>query len=213
MHKKNIKPNVLCLANDDFINSLEELKEYLFFNLTFSKHLIDDLKKDEINVILIDGTSVLDLDKIKILNNSNDKSKLLISDSNKNPSILYDEQISRPIIINELNNKVIQLFTRKNFNINSSIKINSYILDKNEKKISKNNNFTILTEKEIQLLELLINTKKPLPKKEILNNVWKYSSDADTHTVETHIYRLRKKIFDKFKDEKFILSKKNGYKI
>ena len=213
MHKKNIKPNVLCLANDDFINSLEELKEYLFFNLTFSKHLIDDLKKDEINVILIDGTYVLDLDKIKILNNSNDKSKLLISDSNKNPSILYDEQISRPIIINELNNKVIQLFTRKNFNINSSIKINSYILDKNEKKISKNNNFTILTEKEIQLLELLINTKKPLPKKEILNNVWKYSSDADTHTVETHIYRLRKKIFDKFKDEKFILSKKNGYKI
>ena len=74
-----------------------------------------------------------------------------------------------------------------------------------------NENFVILTEKEIQLLDLFLNYKKPISKEKILSSVWNYSPDADTHTVETHIYRLRKKINDKFKDEKFILNNKNGY--
>jgi len=69
----------------------------------------------------------------------------------------------------------------------------------------------ILTEKEIQLLELFLNIKKPISKNKILSSVWNYATDADTHTVETHIYRLRKKIFDKFVDEKFILNNKDGY--
>ena len=69
----------------------------------------------------------------------------------------------------------------------------------------------ILTEKEIQLIELLLDNSKPISKSTILSTVWNYSADADTHTVETHIYRLRKKIIDKFKDEKFILNNKDGY--
>ena len=69
----------------------------------------------------------------------------------------------------------------------------------------------ILTEKEIQLLELFLNKKKPISKDNILSSVWNYSSDVDTHTVETHIYRLRKKIIDKFMDDKFILNNKDGY--
>ena len=97
------------------------------------------------------------------------------------------------------------------FNKNSSIKIKEYMLNKNEKKLIKNSNFIILTEKEIQLLELFLNNKQPISKDNILKSVWNYSSDADTHTVETHIYRLRKKINDKFTDEKFILNDKNGY--
>ena len=69
-----------------------------------------------------------------------------------------------------------------------------------------------LTEKEIELIELL--KKKPFTKKkEILSIIWKYSSDADTHTVETHIYRLRKKIKEIFNDELFIKSEKKGYTI
>ena len=68
-----------------------------------------------------------------------------------------------------------------------------------------------MTEKEIQLLELLFNKEKPIKKKIILEKVWKYSSDADTHTVETHIYRLRKKIIDKFQDDNFIINTKDGY--
>ena len=62
------------------------------------------------------------------------------------------------------------------------------------KKIVKNNNFIILTEKEIHLIELLLKNTNPITKEVILSSVWNYSSDADTHTVETHIYRLRKKL-------------------
>ena len=77
--------------------------------------------------------------------------------------------------------------------------------------MSKFDKFVILTEKEIQLLELFLNKKKPISKDYILSTVWNYSADADTHTVETHIYRLRKKINEKFMDEKFILNNKEGY--
>ena len=69
----------------------------------------------------------------------------------------------------------------------------------------------VVTEKEVQLIELLFNSTKHLKKKIILQEVWKYSSDADTHTVETHIYRLRKKIIDKFQDDNFIINTKSGY--
>ena len=91
------------------------------------------------------------------------------------------------------------------------MQIKKYLLNKNEKKLSRDKNYIILTEKEIQLLELFLNNKKPVSKNDILSSVWNYSSDADTHTVETHIYRLRKKINEKFSDEKFILNNKEGY--
>ena len=84
-------------------------------------------------------------------------------------------------------------------------------MNKNEKKLEKENKFVIMTEKEIQLLELLLKKDRPISKNIILSSVWNYSEDADTHTVETHIYRLRKKISDKFTDEKFILNNKDGY--
>ena len=85
------------------------------------------------------------------------------------------------------------------------------MLNKNEKKLSKENHSIILTEKEIQLIELFLNSSKPVSKENILQSVWNYSADADTHTVETHIYRLRKKISEKFCDEVFILNNKKGY--
>ena len=100
---------------------------------------------------------------------------------------------------------------KKKFNKNSSIAIKNYLLNKNEKKLSKLGEFIVLTEKEVQLLELFLSNKKPMSKNDILSSVWNYSSDADTHTVETHIYRLRKKISNKFMDEKFILNNKDGY--
>ena len=65
--------------------------------------------------------------------------------------------------------------------------------------------------KEIKLLELLLENQKPITKNEILSKVWHYSNDADTHTVETHIYRLRKKITENFLDENFINNNKKGY--
>jgi len=85
------------------------------------------------------------------------------------------------------------------------------LLNKNEKKLCKAESFIILTEKEIQLLELFLKNKKPVSKDYILSSVWNYSANVDTHTVETHIYRLRKKISERFLDEKFILNNKDGY--
>ena len=123
----------------------------------------------------------------------------------------FDAFLQLPATIKEINAIVEDTIAKKKFNQNSSIEIKGYLLDKNEKKLSKLKNFIILTEKEIQLLDLFLNNKKPVSKDQILSSVWNYSSDADTHTVETHIYRLRKKINEKFIDEKFILNNKNGY--
>ena len=139
--------------------------------------------------------------------------KIIATNSDINLSENIDGIINLPTTINELNNIIEKVVAKKKFNKNSSIKINDYLLNKNEKKISKNNIFVTLTEKEIQLLELLMKNKKPVSKNVILSTVWNYSTDADTHTVETHIYRLRKKIHDKFYDEDFILNNKNGYSL
>ena len=86
-------------------------------------------------------------------------------------------------------------------------------MDKNEKKLIKDKNYILLTEKEIQLLELFLGNKKPISKNIILKEVWKYSTSADTHTVETHIHRLRKKILIKFGDSNFIKNNNKGYYI
>ena len=123
----------------------------------------------------------------------------------------FDAFLELPTTLKEINSVVESAVAKKRFNKNSSIDVKNYLLNKNEKKLSKLNQFITLTEKEIQLLELFLNNKKPISKDYILSSVWNYSSDADTHTVETHIYRLRKKVTDKFMDEKFILNNKDGY--
>jgi DNA-binding response OmpR family regulator len=142
--------------------------------------------------------------------NSFDTTKICAG-NRKDLTDMYDANIELPTTLKEINAIVDKTVAKKKFNKNSSIQIKSYFLNKNEKKLSKLDNFIILTEKEVQLLELFLNNKKPISKDNILSSVWNYSSDADTHTVETHIYRLRKKITDKFMDEKFILNNKDGY--
>ena len=123
----------------------------------------------------------------------------------------FDAFLKLPTTLKEINSVVESTVAKKRFNKNSSIEIKNYLLNKNEKKLSKFNQFITLTEKEVQLLELFLNNKKPISKDNILSSVWNYSLDADTHTVETHIYRLRKKVIDEFMDEKFILNNKDGY--
>ena len=118
-------------------------------------------------------------------------------DKNKKPSIDYDEHLQIPTTLKEINNTVEKVVAKKIFH-NSSIKVKEYFMDKNEKRLFKENNFVILTEKEIKLIELLLNSTEPISKNKILSSVWNYSTNADTHTVETHIYRLRKKISKKF---------------
>jgi|TARA_B110000211_G_C14073461_1_gene550963 uncharacterized membrane-anchored protein YjiN (DUF445 family) len=199
---------VLAFGSDNFISTLVELKPYLKFNLF---HENDNLDQNLIKFdVLFIQEEVLKIEKIKNLIKKYNSIKILASyKENKNNS--YDSILKLPTTLNEINSIIQSSAAKKKFSKNASIKINEYMLDKNEKKLFKKNKFIILTEKEIQLLELFSNTKKPVTKNEILSLVWHYAPDADTHTVETHIYRLRKKIHSKFLDENFILNNKDGY--
>ena len=197
--------NVLILGPPSFSTTLNELKPFLKFNSVKEKNSSD------IDVILFHEAALKNKENKKIINNSN--SLKICASNTKNSLNNYDAFLKIPSTLKEINFAVENAAAKKVFNKNSSIKIKKYLLNKNEKKLSKNENEIILTEKEIQLLELFLNNKKPISKNKILSSVWNYSSDADTHTVETHIYRLRKKISDKFSDEKFIVNTKNGYSL
>ena len=112
-----------------------------------------------------------------------------------------------------LEKKIISLFARYEFNKSSLINLGEYIIDKNERKIKKKDLELQLTEKEINFLILFSNTNKPVSKNFVLKHVWNYSLESDTHTVETHIHRLRKKISQKFNDNNFIKNTDEGYYI
>ena len=103
-------------------------------------------------------------------------------------------------------------FLKNKFLDQSNIKIGEYDLDLNSRKISLGDKNLNLTERETNLI-IFIKDKKNVTVKELQKKVWDYSSDLDTHTVETHIYRLRKKMKETFGDESFILNTSNGYSI
>ena len=203
---------VLSFGSENFNTSLEELKDYLNFELTTTNANLENKLIEKYDILLIHEDCLDNLTQLKkeVLKKT-DKLKILATNS-LNPSLsIFTDKMLLPIHIKDLKQVIENLMIKTSFNKNSSIKIKSYILDKNEKKLTKNKKFISLTEKEIQLLELFLNNSNSLSKKQILEYVWKYSSDADTHTVETHIYRLRKKVKSSFSDEKFILNDKNGY--
>ena len=91
--------------------------------------------------------------------------------------------------------------------------INNYFIDLNTRELSLKDKKLKLTEKEINIILYLFNNKISISIRKLKVNVWQYQPDIETHTVETHIYRLRKKIAKTFNDENFIISKKNGYTI
>ena len=196
---------VLILGPASLTATLNELKPFLKFNS------IKEKNSSDFDVILFHVEALNDKANNKIISNSNCL-KILASNLKK-PSQNFDAFLKLPSSLKEINFVVENIVAKKVFSKNSSIQVKKYLLNKNEKKLSKNKDEIILTEKEIQLLELFLNSKKPISKDKILSSVWNYSSDANTHTVETHIYRLRKKINDKFSDEKFIVNTKEGYSL
>ena len=120
---------------------------------------------------------------------------------------------NRPIRLNKLIEKINIFFLKLNFNQQSEKKIGKYLIDINSRELKFNKSFLKLTEKECDLIIYLHEAKKPISIKNLQLSVWGHQSKLETHTVETHIYRLRKKILEIFKDENFIISEKNGYKI
>jgi len=204
------KLNVLIIGPSHFVNTLNELKTFLKFNLFSNENKLPVMIPDNIDVLIYHNQDIqnfkkiYNLDKLQII-------KILASNSKGKGLENFDHVINLPTTLNELNKVVQQATIKKKFHQNSSIKVKDYLLDKNEKKLIKNDKSIILTEKEIQLIELFSKKNEPLSKNLILSTVWNYSADANTHKVETHIYRLRKKINQKFMDEEFILNSKDGY--
>ena len=163
----------------------------VFFITESNKDFFKDIKKNNFPLIFVGESSIL---------------KKVSSDRLNN-------QLNMPFTILDLKKKVITVIAANEFKKNSLIHLNDYIIDKNERKIKKNNLELQLSEKEVNFLVLFINNKEPINKNLVLKNVWNYSSESETHTVETHIHRLRKKISKKFGDDNFIKNNSKGYYI
>ena len=118
-----------------------------------------------------------------------------------------------PIKFTKLLERINIEFLKKNFNEKSNITVGKYTINTNSREMTLHNQKLRLTEKEINMIIYLSQSKKPIKINELQEKVWGYQSKLETHTVETHIYRLRKKILKTFNDGNFIISKKNGYEI
>ena len=190
------KQHIFIINNNSLYEILDEVKELLSFKIikyNSDEEFIKDYNPSRNNTLIITASN-----------------KKLISEKNfseKNFLVFK----SLPLSINKLIETInIQLIKLK-FNHQSKINIKDYTLNLNAKFFSKDNIVLKLTEKEIEIILYLNQTKHTHNVADLEKNIWGYTPDMETHTVETHIYRLRKKISDLFKDEKFILSHKNGY--
>ena len=168
-----------------------------------------------ISLFLVESGAYSNSELLDVTNKIKNIPLLLLKGQNSTniKEIIFSEILFMPLSLSDFSNKITTLISSKKFIQNSSIRIIEYIIDKNERTLSKENLSITITEREIQLIELLFNEKKPLSKNIILKKVWKYAVDVDTHTIETHIYRLRKKILTIFKDENFIVNSKDGYSV
>ena len=138
--------------------------------------------------------------------------KTFLNNKNINQkSIIYLD--NKPINFISLIDKINTNLLKQRFSFQSNINIKNYSLNLNSRVISRNENELKLTEREIEIILFLNDKKKPQNINILQKEVWSYVTDLETHTVETHIYRLRKKIGDKFNDNNFIVSSKEGYLI
>ncbi len=206
--KKNI---ILAFGNKEFNDSLTQVKEYLRFNLETTDNLKNSKPMESYEGFIIHEDALKENKYKDIIKNQN-LNKLILLKSKKVKGFENIEKLNLPTSVGQINKVVFNNIIKKEFKINSSLKINNYKLDKNLRRLIKDELYLELTEKEIELVELL-RKNSFTKKKEILSTIWKYSKEADTHTVETHIYRLRKKINEIFKDKSFIKSEKKGYTI
>jgi len=155
------------------------------------------------------------VDSINSLNEEvKNQNNYLIISSKKYPDISNQFILeNKPIKIFKLIEKINIKFLKLQFNSQSHIKVKTYTIDLNAREMLMLDTKLKLTEKEINTITYLSKSNKPVSINELQKMVWSYQSDIETHTVETHIYRLRKKILNIFYDDKFIVSKKNGYQI
>ena len=195
-----------------------------------TKQIVNIVQLNELYNILSENENILSF-KVKnyptneglIQNLKNDKKNLNNSTfviCNSNNILLKDIEIDKRNILIIENfpiefNKLIELINvhliKQKYNFQSKLSINDYNIDLNSRTINKQNKKLKLTERELDIIMFLKNHKTPQKIEILQSQIWKYSSNLETHTVETHVYRLRKKIKETFNDDNFIISKEDGY--
>ncbi len=182
--------NLIIYKFNTLYHILVELGLDLNFKITFAdtKDSLEDKLINYNNYLIITNSKYVDIGNHFVLDNS-------------------------PINISKLIEKINIEFLKLQFNNQSQMKVNNYNINLNSREMIINDNRLKLTEKEINTITYLSKSKKPVSIDELQAKVWSYRSNIETHTVETHIYRLRKKILNTFNDKEFIISKKDGYQI
>ena len=192
-----LSQNIFILNSKTLYDILIELKNLLNFNILhmnekdLNKNTFDDYK----NYILLTN-DLKNLEKNPYI----DMAKVLVIDD-------------IPIPIKKLLEKINIFILKESFQTQSKKKIKDYYFDLNDRTIFKKEKKVKLTEKELQLILYLDFKKDPQNIIKLQNEIWGYNKELETHTVETHIYRLRKKIQKEFNDEQFIKSNKKGYSL
>ena len=207
---------ISIFGNKIFSEILNEMKLFSKYKIEYYEDLnlcVNDAEKNnQLVAFFVSGLNKNFFNEIKM----NNFPLIFVGESSTLKNILSDkrnDQLSTPFSILDFKKKVITAIAKNEFKKNSLINLNDYTIDKNERKIKKNNLELQLSEKEISFLILFSKNKEPISRNSVLRNVWKYSSESETHTVETHIHRLRKKIFEKFGDKNFIKNNNHGYYI
>ena len=191
------KQTVHIIDFEILYNIFDEIKDYLEFQIFHYKNEENFLNTNNLN--LNDSLILVKSIKKVFLNNDRIDRKKIFSIS------------KYPITIDKLVELLNVNLIKQKYNYQSNIDIKDYVLDLNSRTITKDKESLKLTQKEIDIILFLNDYKKPQKVNVLQNKVWGYSLELETHTVETHIYRLRKKINDKFKDSNFILSNDEGY--
>ena len=182
--------NLIILDNDILYDILSEIAEFLNFNVIklFKKDLINLKNKKNLEYVILCQKKISEI-----------KNQIVIDNF--------------PIYIFNLVERLNVEFLKLKFNEQSSINIGDYVFNLNSREMLKKSKSLKLTEKEINSIFYLYSTKKSVSIEELQSSVWGYNIELETHTVETHIYRLRKKILQKFDDNQFIQSTSSGYKV
>ena len=184
------------------------IQNLIIYKFTSLYHILEELSLDlNFKITFAENENSLN-DKVK-------KYKNYLIISNKEYSNIVNQFILKntPINIFKLIEKINIEFLRLQFNSQSQVRVNNYTINLNSREMLINDIKLKLTEKEINTISYLSQSNKPVSIDELQKKVWSYQSDIETHTVETHIYRLRKKIYNTFNDKEFIISQKNGYQI
>ena len=181
------------------------LKKLFIYQNIFLYNILHEIEESTRYKIHHIDQANLELDFQDISNN-------LLLTTNKINKINNQFTINKlPITFMELLENINIHFLKQNFKNQSKIKIGKFLIDINSRKLLFHDNFISLTEKEINLILFLYKSKVPCSIESLQSNVWGFKKDLETHTVETHVHRLRKKISGKFSENEFIIFDKKGY--